>query len=487
MSRRTNTANSSQGSMLVSILIVMVFLSSFVYGLLMIGQANMSRAASRILALQAQYAAESGADAALAILNSGNESYTGATNVAVVTSGTRYKATYDVTVVAGVDGNEKIITATGKLYQPVTSASPKTTRKVQVVAKRGGAASSANILSRNIVHIGASVKDIIAKDIFVNEYIQMDKNTNTFIAEKITVADRNASSGDCSINGGKLERPSGYASKTLLELAYKNCTTPPGNTSNADFDVNINQTDIQKVQSTYIPWQFAMSDTTQISRACSEWGAGASPRTIPTGSATPSPPADKANSYHTIHYPDSGVGVDPNCSTVAGKGSLDLGNNVQYNINQNIHIRASLCSNVPCNPIFNNPSTTTRYVFVEGSINFEQLRNASGSGPIAFISYGADPANLISVCPEGGAVRVGQQGSNNTSAPQIFLLAANGGLCMDGTKFAAASSLGGVSGKNLYIATNSGTPFDLGLNPNFPLSDIPINLTFKATQYRRIY
>jgi hypothetical protein len=231
-----------------------------------------------------------------------------------------------------------------------------------------------------------------------------------------------------------------------------------------------------------------MSDTSQISRACTEWGAGASPRTIPSGSSTSSPPADKANSYHTIHYPDSGVGVNTACTTVATKGSLDLGNDIQYNLNQNIHIRASLCSNVPCRPIFNNPSTTTRYVFVEGTINFEQIRNTAGSGPIAFISYGADPANLTLVCPEGGAVRIGQQGNNNTNAPQIFLLAANGGMCLDGTKFSGTtSSLGGVSGKNLYIATNSGTPFDLTINPSFPISDIPINLTFKATQYRRIF
>jgi hypothetical protein len=473
--------------MLVSIFIVMMFLTSFIYGLLTLGQANLSRASSRLLALQAQYAAESGADAALAIINDGNESYTGNTNVAVVTNGNRYKATYDVVVTNGVDGNEKIINATGKIYQPSTASTAKTIRKVQVVAKRGSSASSANVLSRNIVHIGASVKDIIAKDIFVNEYIQMDKNTNTFIAEKITVADRNPGSSNCSINGGKLEKPSGYGSKVTLKMAYENCTTPPGNTSNADFDVLINQTDIEKVQSTYIPWQFAMSNTTQISRACTEWAAGASPRTIPSGSSTSSPPGDQATSYHTIHYPDSGVGVDTTCTTIANKGSLDLGNDIQYNLNQNIHIRASLCSNSPCRPIFHNPSTTTRYVFVEGTINFEQIRNAAGSGPIVFVSYGSDPANLVLVCPEGGAVRVGQQGSNNTSAPQIFLLAANGGLCMDGTKFSGANSLGGVSGKNLYIATNSGTPFDLSLNPNFPISDIPINLTFKATQYRRIF
>ena len=479
--------NRENGSILVSILVILLFLSTFVYALMALAQSNMSRASSRILSLQAQYAAESGADAALAIINSGNESYSGATNVTVVTNGTRYRAVYDVTVTPGADGNEKIITSTGKLYQPASSSNVDSQRKVRIVAKRGSSASSSNVLSRNIVHIGASVKDIVAKDIFVNEYIQMDKNVTTFVAEKITVADRNPSAGDCSIAGGKLERPPSPAPPTVIKVAYNNCTTPPGNTTNGDFTVLANQTDIEKVQSTYIPWQYAMSDSTQTDRLCSEWISGASPRTIPGGSSTPSTPADKAPSYHTNHYPDSGIGVATNCTSVANKGSLDLGSGIQYNINQNVHVRANLCSNSPCSPIFYNPSTTTRYVFVEGTINFEQLRSAAGSGPIAFIAYGADPANLMSVCPEGGAIRVGQQGNNNTNAPQIFLLAVNGGLCMDGTKFAATHSLGGVSGKNLYIATNSGTPFDLGLNPDFPVSDVPVNLTFKATQYQRIF
>lgn len=477
----------TEGSMLVSILVIMLFLSSFVYGLMVLGQSNMSRAAGRILALQSQYAAESGADAALAILNSGNESYTGSTNVTVVTNGSRYKATYDVTVTPGVDGNEKIINAVGKLYQPVNAPTPKTMRKVEVVAKRGSSANSANVLSRNIVHIGSSVKDIIAKDIFVNEYVKMDKNTTTFVVQKLTVADRSPSADECSIEGGKLRHPSGYASDTEIKLAYNNCTPIDGSTS--DFNILENQTDIEKVQSTFIPWQFSMNTTTQNSRSCTEWGSGGSPRNIPAGTSGPpaAAPADTDNSLHTVHYPDSGTGVLSNCSTTSNRGSIDLGNDIRYNINQDIHIRASLCSNSPCRPIFFNPSTTTRYVFVEGTINFDQLRSFTGSGPIAFISYGADPANLLSVCPEGGAVRIGQQGSNNTAAPQIFLLSVNGGLCMDGTKFGANEALGGVSGKNLYIATNSGTPFDLGLNPYFPVNDVPINLTFKATQYRRIY
>lgn len=478
------------GSTLISIVILLGFLSIFFFGLITLGNANLARAADRILALQAQYAAESGADAALAYLNNGTETYPGASNVSVVTNGARYRATFTSTVSTPTnssgnpDTNKRIITATGYIYQPSSATTPTIERTVKILAQRSSNVTSTNILSRNIVHVGASVKDVIAKNIFVNNYIQMDKNVNNFIAESITVADRNPSASNCSISGGNLSKPSSVAS-TTLKLAFNNCSDLNGGASN--FTLLENQTDIEKVQSTFIPWQYAMDPVTSVNRACSQWTSGASPRTIPFGT-TPFTAAENADvSNNKSHYPDNGNGVVTSCTSVANRGSLDLGNDVQFNINQNVHVRADLCSNAPCRPIFNNPSTTTRYIFVEGSINFEQLRNAAGSGPIVFVSYGSDPSALTSVCPEGGAVRLGQQGNNNTNAPKIFMLSINGGMCLDGTKFSGANSLGGVSGKNLYIATNSGTPFDLSIDPDFPVNDVPVNLSFKATQYQRLY
>lgn len=478
------------GSTLISIVILLGFLSIFFFGLITLGNANLTRAADRILALQAQYAAESGADAALAYLNNGIETYTGASNVILITNGTRYEAKFTSTVTTpnnssgNPDSNKRIITSTGSIFEPVGSTTPTIKRTVKIVAQRSSNVNSANILSRNIVHIGAAVKDVIAKNIFVNNYIQMDKNVNNFVAESVTVADRNPSASNCSINGGNLSKPSSVA-KTTLKLAFKNCTPLNGGATN--FTVMEDQTDIEKVQSTFIPWQYTMDSVTSVNRVCTQWTSGGSPRTIPFGTVpfTPAENADVVN--NKSHYPDNGSGVDLNCTSVANKGSLDLGNDIQFNINQNVHVRANLCSNVSCRPIFNNPSTTTRYIFVEGSINFEQLRNAAGSGPIVFVSYGSDPASLAAVCPEGGAVRLGQQGNNNTNAPKVFLLSINGGMCLDGTKFAGINSLGGVSGKNLYIATNSGTPFDLSIDPDFPVNDVPVNLSFKATQYQRLY
>jgi hypothetical protein len=202
--------------------------------------------------------------------------------------------------------------------------------------------------------------------------------------------------------------------------------------------------------------------------SCTDWTNGPSPRQIP-----------QVLSSKKTHYPDSGSNISTSCGT---SGDLDLGSG-QYNITDNIHIRANFCAANGCAPTFYNPTSTTRYIFVEGSVNFTSVQTAAGSGPIILISYGADPASKVSVCPLGGAIYVGNTG--NTSAPAIYFLA-NNGICLDKTKFGASPALGGLSGKNVYVATNPGTPFDLKLDTSFDSSKVPINLSWHATRYRRL-
>jgi hypothetical protein len=203
---------------------------------------------------------------------------------------------------------------------------------------------------------------------------------------------------------------------------------------------------------------------------CTDWTSGASPRSIPSTGNT-----------KKTHYPDSGSNISTLCGT---SGDLALGSN-QYNIKDNVHVRANLCAASACDPTFYNPTANTYFVFIEGTVNFNSVKTASGSGPIVFVVYGADPASKTSLCPYGGAVYLGQQGSTTTNAPALYLLAQNG-VCMDGTKFGAAPALGGMGGKNLYINTQSGQPFDLGLDPNYPVSQIPIDLSWRETGYERI-
>jgi type II secretory pathway component PulK len=89
------------GAIVVTILMLMIFFTTMLLGLVTVAEANLSRARGRIMLLQAQYAAESGADAAIATLNSGNTTYTGTVSDTSVLSTGGYKATYAVTVANG--------------------------------------------------------------------------------------------------------------------------------------------------------------------------------------------------------------------------------------------------------------------------------------------------------------------------------------------------------------------------------------------------
>jgi hypothetical protein len=211
-----------------------------------------------------------------------------------------------------------------------------------------------------------------------------------------------------------------------------------------------------------------MDNTYTNAGSCNDWTTGTSPLQIPSVLGS-----------KKTHYPDNGSNISTSCGN---NGDLSLGSN-QYNLTDNVHIRANLCAATACNPIFKNTTSNTLYMFIEGSVNFASLNTAAGSGPIVMIVYGADPSSKVSVCPYGGALYLGN--TNNTSAPVMYLLA-NNGVCLDKTKFSTSPALGGLSGKNIYIATNPGTPFDLNLNNQFDSSKVPINLAWRAARYRRL-
>jgi len=471
MSRRVKD---QQGAIIVNILIIMLFLSVIIMALIVAANANMTRAKSRVMLLQAQYAAESGADAAIGYLNADpTSSYTGAAETTIL-SNAQYKSTYTTTVADGSDSNEKIITSTGKVYKPANAASASFTRKIEVITQRTSDQVAANgMVSRNIIELASGVKNVYAKSLYVNGYIHMSKSTTNLIAENISVAGKIVSAQNCSIGGtGNLLKPASFSTagqtKTNITVAYNNCINPPGNASNTDFNVLANQNTISKIQSTYIPWSLYMDSSYTNAGSCSDWTAGTSPHQIPSVSGS-----------KKTHYPDSGSNISSSCGT---NGDIDLGSG-QYNINDNVHIRANLCAASACNPVFYNPTSSPRYIFVEGYVNFGSLNTAAGSGPIILITYGTDPSNLSSVCPYGGAMYLGN--SSNTSAPNMYLLA-NNGVCLDKTKFGSNPALGGVSGKNIYVATNPGTPFDLSINTAFNSSYVPINLAWHAERYRRL-
>lgn len=462
------------GSIIVSILIVTLFLTTVVLAVIILANATLTRAKSRVFLLQAQYTAESGADAAIAQLNNVSDSYAGSGGQVTVLLANRYRATFSTTVVTGSTSKERVITSVGRVFVPAAATNANYTRTIEVVAQRSSTTASSSMLSRNIIDIASGVKNIWAIDIYANGFINMNKNTTNLIAENITVAGRNAGASNCSIGGaGNLLKPTSFShlgqTKTNIMTAYNNCISPPGNTTNANFGVTANQT-VSTIASTYIPFTQYM-DNSYISGNCSDWTGGGN-HNIPS-----------TNNTKKTQYPDSSSGVSSSCGS---SGNLSLSGT--FNIQDHVHLRANLCSTSACDPTFNNPTSSIKFVFIEGTINFESLQTSPGSGPIVLVTYGADPNSHGSACPstDGDSLYLGQHGNTKTIAPAIYLLAKNG-LCVDQTKFDNNNpSIGGLSGKNLYVASSPGNPFDLKLDPNFPVSQIPIDLAWRAVRYRRL-
>ncbi len=463
-----------RGMILVAVIGITVFLGVIFIGMFGLASANLTRAKGRIMSLQAQYAAESGADVAIATLNGGNTAYTGSSSEVQVLSASHYRATYTVAVAPGSSDKERILTAVGRVYSPKTSGTPKHKRTIRVVTQRSSTTTASSLLSRNILAIDSSVKSVVGKDIFVNGYINMAKNTTDLIAENITVSGKNTGASNCSIGGaGNLVKPATFTNpgqtKTNISTAYNNCITPPGNNSNINFNVSANTGSISTVQSTYIPWSTYMDASHgNSSSGCNDWASSATPQNIP-----------KTNGNKQTHYPNSDSNIATSCGT---NGDLALGT-TRYNLNDSAHVRANLCAASACRPTFFNPDPTIKYLFVEGSVNLDSVQTAAGSGPIALIVYGADPPSKTGVCPYGGSVFLGNGG--NTSAPALYMLGTNG-MCLYQTKFSTTPALGGIGGKNIYISTNSGTPFDLKLDPNFPAEQIPTDLSWRAVLYQRL-
>lgn len=214
---------------------------------------------------------------------------------------------------------------------------------------------------------------------------------------------------------------------------------------------------------------------------CSDWTAS-------------SPTIPSAGNARKTHYPDSGSGTVA-ASLCAGSGSspadINLGNKT-ITLNDHAHIRAHLCKAYTCTPKFINPEASKpKFVFVEGVINFENITADSTSpGDIIFISYATSQTISASKqCPsDSAAIRLGKDGSNSLIAPKAYFIATNGMLCVDQTKFdTGVKSIGGVSGKDIYLSSVSGTTFELTFNPEFPLSSIPLDLSWGATDVKRVY
>src|SRR5436190_337000 len=178
-----NQSKNNTGSVIVSILVITLFLSTLVYSLIVFANATLARSKGRLLLLQAQYAAESGADAAIAQFSS-------------MSASTSILSRNIIEIDSGVKNIEGI-----------------------------------DIVANGYIHMNKNTSNLIAENITV-----ADKNTGA----------TNCSIGGIGNLIKPTVFTHAGQTKTNINTAYNNCISPPGNIPNTNFNVAANIGTINK-------------------------------------------------------------------------------------------------------------------------------------------------------------------------------------------------------------------------------------------------
>lgn len=452
---------SQKGVILVALLVIVATVTTVLFSVLVISSVNIRTSRLNFNLINAQYAAETGADEAIARLNAKrlNDSlpeYTGTdSDRTLLTNGSQYVVRYSATVSPGASEGQKIIRSTGKVYFPASAAEPTAIREVEVVAELKGQRAGASMMSTGIVQVSSNTT-ITGKDVLVNEYIELTHPNAKLQMDGLRIAGYKTNGGrQCSI-GPRGQILNTTPTNSVVKLGYKNCA----GTTQAGVDVTQDDSTVSKIGSLEIPWQVFMDSSYTDQGNCTALING--------------------GNLNKGHYPDKGTGASGQVATNCGTNGTLLLSNKSYALSDNVHIRANLCqSNNPCSPTFINNSTEIKYVFVEGSINFYDVKVPSGS-PIVFVSYNNG------ICCGGnntGAVYFkGTAANSTTNAPLAYFLAPKGDVYVN----AKVQSIGGVGGKNIYVSTTGGASHALPINPSFPFGDIPVDIAWYASRYRRV-
>lgn len=178
------------GFLMVGVLMIMVFFITITTAIYEYSINSFISSRRSVMVFDALSLAEAGADAFMYNINA-DANYTGTGAVTLYDDAIKGKGTYETTVANGTITNEKIVTATGKIYFPSTSATPNVTRKVKLVIQ--GANPNPYSVQMGpgglILKNGSSINN---GEIYVNGYITISNNStigssstplNVFIAD----------------------------------------------------------------------------------------------------------------------------------------------------------------------------------------------------------------------------------------------------------------------------------------------------------------
>lgn len=175
---RKEINSSERGFLLVSLLITTFIIVAIGLVTSQLVIANYSVASSQFSRTNAQFAADAGVDYAIDKINE-NGSWSGTSGEVTVMTENDTKTTFTASVGDGEDEFHKILTVTGRTYQPADSSTPETERSFEVVLLGIGGVSfgDASVVTGvgGLTMLGNS--EILGGQVYVNGRISMRGNS----------------------------------------------------------------------------------------------------------------------------------------------------------------------------------------------------------------------------------------------------------------------------------------------------------------------
>jgi Tfp pilus assembly protein PilX len=191
-----NKTVSSQGFILLTVLITTVFVMSIGVVSLQLITSNLRSAKAEQYLVTAQFAADAGLDDAVYHLNQ-DGTWAGNGTEATLDSNSKFKTTYQTTVTAGSNNFQKFIDVTAKTYAPASSSQPKYTRKYQVEMRGVGTGSYSIVSGVGGLNMVNNSK-ILGGAVYVNGRLNMANSAQiglSILPVSVKVADQSCPTG----------------------------------------------------------------------------------------------------------------------------------------------------------------------------------------------------------------------------------------------------------------------------------------------------
>ncbi len=170
-----NKVDNSQGMILPTLLVIMLIILTVGLSLSSLVLAQMNIADRGIARANAMLAAEAGAEKTLHELNNDSDFAGYQSEEVFAQNQTQGRVTYQTTIAEGGLSNEKIITATGRVYMPSTASDPLISRSIRLVVV-GTTTDDYSIQTGPGGLIMSNSATIANGDVYVNGYINMSNS-----------------------------------------------------------------------------------------------------------------------------------------------------------------------------------------------------------------------------------------------------------------------------------------------------------------------